>query len=215
MTQIFPKWTNRLGIYFIIAVLLAIAAITAFLTYYGSPQYREVGFRPRQPMPYYHKIHAGDLGMDCRYCHYDVEYSDVANIPATQICMNCHKMIGLSDHRLDVLKESWEKKIPIKWIRIHQTPDFAYFSHAPHLRAGVGCYSCHGNVRAMLEVEQVRPLNMKWCLECHRDPAMNLRPQSELTSMTWVPPPNQMELAKKIIAEKHIEPPTACSGCHR
>ena len=215
MAQIFPKWTNRLGAYLIIAVVLIIIGVTAFFTYFGSPQYREVGFRPRQPIAYSHKLHAGDLGMDCRYCHYDIEYSPVANIPATQICMNCHRMIGLDKASLDPVRNSWDKKTPIKWVRIHQTPDFAYFNHAPHLRAGVGCYSCHGDVRAMVQVMQVRPLNMKWCLDCHRNPEMNLRPQSELTNMHWTPPSNQMGIAAKMMNDMHLAPPTDCSGCHR
>jgi hypothetical protein len=215
LAQIFPKWTNKLGIYIIIALILIVIGVTAFFTYYGSPQYREMGFQPTQPVAYSHKLHAGDLGMDCRYCHYDIEYSATANVPATQICMNCHRMIGFDKPSLDPVRSSWNDNKPILWIRIYQTPDFVYFNHAPHLRAGVGCYSCHGDVRAMIKVMQARPLNMKWCLDCHRNPQMSLRPQSELTNMHWNPPPNQQELAAKMIAEKKIAPPVDCSGCHR
>ena len=215
MAQIFPKWTNKLGIYIVIVVFLIVVGITAFFTYYGSPEYREMGFQPNQPVPYSHKLHAGDLGMDCRYCHYDIELSPVANIPATQICMNCHRMIGLDKPSLDLVRSSWSDTIAIRWVRVHQLPDFVFFNHASHLRAGVGCYSCHGDVRAMIQVIQARPLNMKWCLDCHRNPQMNLRPQSELTNMHWNPPQDQIAIATKMMADKNLNPPTECSGCHR
>jgi len=190
-------------------------AVIGFFWYYGSPKYTDVGYRPVQPVPYSHKLHAGDLGLDCRYCHNTVEYSAVANVPPTQTCMNCHKLILTESEKLLLVRESWATKIPIQWVRVHMLPQYAYFNHSVHLWAGVGCVTCHGNVRRMEEVTQMEPLSMGWCLDCHRNPGPNLRPHEELTNMEWTPPPDQAAFAERVIREKKIEPPVDCSGCHR
>ncbi len=215
MAQIFPRWTNHLPTIIAIATLLLATSAVAFVWYYFSPKYTDVGYRPEQPINYSHKLHAGDLGLDCRYCHNFVELSPHANIPPTQTCMNCHKLILTESERLLPVRESWSNKIPIKWVRVHKIPDYAYFNHSAHLRAGVGCYSCHGNVAEMEKVMQVQPLSMSWCLECHRNPDIHLRPESELTNMYWTRPENQLEFAAKIKTERKINPPVDCSGCHR
>ncbi len=194
--------------------VLTIAAV-GFFWYYGSPRYTDVGYRPEQPVRYSHKLHAGDLGMDCRYCHYQVEVSPVAQVPPTQICMNCHGVILPQSERLLPVRESWARGIPIEWVRVHKTPDYAYFDHSVHIAAGVGCASCHGNVAAMDVVQQVQPLSMGWCLDCHRNPDPHLRPRTEITNMKWTPPADQAEFARRVRLEKNIVPPQECSGCHR
>lgn len=191
------------------------AGVIGFFWYYGSPKYTDVGYRPRQPVPYSHKLHAGDLGMDCRYCHSSVELSANANIPPTQTCMNCHTLILPESEKLLPVRESWAARVPIQWIRIHSLPDYAYFNHAAHLAAGVGCSSCHGNVAEMVEVMQVEPLSMGWCLDCHRNPRPFLRPLMELTNTNWVPPADQADFAERVIRENNLSPPVSCSGCHR
>ena len=215
MAQIFPKWTNHLWLYFLLAVFFLGGFVTFFFWYFGSPWYTDVGYRPKQPVPYSHKLHAGDLGMDCRYCHTSVEISPVAGVPPTQTCMNCHTLVGGDKKTLDPIRVSWNEDKPMEWVRIHNLPDYAYFDHSAHLNAGVGCESCHGNIAGMEVVELKKPLSMGWCLDCHRDPAPHLRPHSELTTMGYQPPDNQLELAAKIIEKKKISPPTDCSGCHR
>ncbi len=190
-------------------------AVVSFFWYYGSPKYTDIGYRPIQPIKYSHKLHAGDLGMDCRYCHFDIEYSPVANIPPTQVCMNCHSIVGIDNNLLQPVRDSWSNNVRIHWVRVHQLPDYVYFTHSAHLSAGVGCSSCHGNIAAMEVVEQKKPLSMSWCLDCHRNPTMYLRPENEITNMTWQPPAGQMETALAIMAAKKIAPPTDCSGCHR
>jgi hypothetical protein len=189
--------------------------VIGFFWYYGSPKYTDVGYRPIQPVAYSHKLHAGDLGLDCRYCHSNVERSPVANVPPTQTCMNCHKLILPQSERLLKVRESWSTGQPIPWVRVHELPDYAYFNHSAHLNAGVGCANCHGNVAQMELVTQSQPLSMSWCLDCHRNPDMNLRPPDQVTNMTWTPPGDQLEFARRAIAEKHINPPTDCSGYHR
>jgi hypothetical protein len=215
LAQIFPEWTNKLPSLAVGLVVLLLFGIIGFFWYYGSPKYLDVGYRPHQPIDYSHKLHAGDLGLDCRYCHSDIEISPVANVPPTQTCMNCHRIIGTESSKLVALRESWSSGKPIQWVRVHKVPDYAYFNHAAHLRAGVGCSSCHGNIADMQVVEQKKPLSMGWCLDCHRDPTQYIRPASEITNMQWIPPPDQEKIASRIIAEKHINPPKLCSGCHR
>jgi len=215
VAQIFPKWTNQLPIVFVVMVVLLGAGSIGFFWYYGSPEYTDVGYRPTQPIDYSHKVHAGDLGIDCRYCHTTVEISASANVPPTQTCMNCHTLVKPESEKVAPLLTSWQTGKPIEWIRVHMLPDYAYFDHSAHISVGVGCASCHGNVDEMEKVMQVESLSMSWCLDCHKNPAEHLRPISEVTNMKWETPQNQLEFAAKVIKEKNISPPVDCSGCHR
>lgn len=124
--------------------------------YWFSPMYTDVGYRPKQPVAYSHKQHVDEIGLDCRYCHNTVEYAAHAAIPPTGTCMNCHQLVkstlppqGSKAARLEKVRESAETGMPIEWVRVHQLPDFAYFTHAPHVAAGVGCVSCHGRIDQM------------------------------------------------------------------
>lgn len=215
MAQIFPKWSNRIPLYAIVLIIVVGIAKVGFIWYYWSPEYTDVGYQPQQPVPYSHKLHAGDLAMDCRYCHSNVEVSAHASVPPTQTCMNCHTLVLPESEKLLPVRESWTSNTPIEWVRVNKIPDYAYFDHSAHLNAGVGCASCHGNVAEMEEVIQVEPLSMGWCLDCHRDPDQHLRPASEITNMNWIAPENQAEFAARLKAEKNIAPPEDCSGCHR
>jgi Cytochrome c7 and related cytochrome c len=215
LAQIFPKWTLKLPLYILLAVGFLTVNGVAFIWYYGSPEYTDVGYRPKQPVAYSHKVHAGDLGMDCRYCHTGVENSAVAGVPTTESCMNCHTLVLPASEKLAPVRESFATGKPIEWVRVHKSPDYVYFDHSIHLNAGVGCESCHGNVRQMEEIEQKETLSMGWCLDCHRAPELALRRQSQVTEMGWVPPPDQQEFARNVIAHKGIAPPEDCSGCHR
>ena len=215
MAQIFPKWSNIVPGLLLIAVVLSGIAIIGFIWYYGSPRYTDVGYRPQQPIAYSHKLHAGDLGIDCRYCHTSVETSAKANVPPTQTCMNCHNLILAESEKILPVRESYVADKPIEWIRVHKLADYAYFNHSAHLNAGVGCISCHGNVAEMEKVMQVKPLSMGWCLDCHRNPDPHLRSLEEITNMKWTPPENQLEFAVRLRNEKKIEPPEDCSACHR
>jgi hypothetical protein len=215
LAQIFPQWTNKIPVILIFIIIGIILAVIGFFWYFGSPEYTDVGYRPVQPVPYSHKLHAGDLGMDCRYCHNFIEVSAKANIPPTQTCMNCHTLIKTDSEKLVMVRESWSSGKPIEWVRVHKLPDFVFFNHSIHLRAGVGCQSCHGTVPEMEEIMQVEPLSMGWCLNCHRNPDMHLRAGSDITSMKWNPAADQLAFARKVKQEKNIVPPVECSGCHR
>jgi hypothetical protein len=215
LSQIFPKATNWAPLVLAIAGpaigLLAIGGIW----YFFSPEFTDVGYAPQQPVPYSHAVHVGQLGLDCRYCHVSVEVSAVSNIPPTQTCMKCHTIIKRDSQLLEPLRESALRDKPMRWVRVHNLPDYAFFNHSVHVRAGVGCVSCHGRIDQMEVVTQAEPLSMSWCLDCHRNPAPHLRPTEEVTNMDWIPPRDHAEFAAQAIEAKNLAPPENCTACHR
>ena len=143
---VFPKWVNAVPIASQV-VLGSVGAVAIFSLYFwGAPTHWYVGYTPKQPVPYSHKLHAGDLGIDCRYCHIAVEKSPIAMVPPAEICMNCHTVVFKDSPRLALVRESFEKGTPIEWVRVHKVADFAYFDHSRHLNKGVGCVTCHGRI---------------------------------------------------------------------
>ena len=193
--------------------LLVVGAITAFATYI-SPYNTQAGYAPDQPIPYSHKLHAGELGLDCRYCHVGVEKSPVALVPPVETCMNCHATVKIDSPHIQRLTAAYESGEPVEWERVHKLPDFVYFDHSVHVNSGVGCESCHGRVDAMEVVIQEKPLSMGWCLDCHRNPEKNLRPKEAVTDMEWVAE-DQQKLGAQLRKDYHLNPTTNCSGCHR
>lgn len=213
-SQPFPLWIDRArplaG-----ALLAGVPAYLIFLLYYGgSPRTTDVGYEPIQPIPYSHALHAGELGIDCRYCHTNVETSAHALVPPTQTCLNCHNQIATQSAKILPIKESAASGEPIPWVRVHDLPDYVYFDHSAHVSRGVGCVSCHGRVDRMERVRQVERLSMGWCLECHRNPEPHLRPQAYITRMDWTPG-DDTSLGAKIRKQNNINPSTDCSTCHR
>jgi hypothetical protein len=157
-----------------IIIFVAVSVFTA--TYYLSYAERNgVGYQPDQPIAYSHKKHAGDLGIDCRYCHSDVEKSRHANIPSADACMNCHSVVKTDSPEIQKLKKYFDEGKPIPWKRIHKVPDFVYFNHSVHVNKGIDCSNCHGNIASMEKVEQVNAFTMAACLECHRDPHLHVK----------------------------------------
>jgi Cytochrome c7 and related cytochrome c len=209
--QIFPRSLNYLPLVAAVGVAVLGGGLTFGIWYYFSPRNLQVGYAPEQPIPYSHKLHAGDLGIDCRYCHANIERSQEAMIPPTQACMGCHAVVKKDSPKLAALRASWETGNPVEWVRVHRVADYAYFDHSVHLAAGVGCVTCHGRIDQMEVVRQDQPLNMGWCLECHRNPGPNLRPKDQITNMTWTP--SDAERAQ--FAEATLRGPEHCSGCHR
>ncbi len=186
--------------------------VTFVVWFYFSPKNTDVGYMPTQPVAYSHTLHAGTLEMDCRYCHQGVEVGPHATIPTTETCMNCHRSVLTGSAEVQKISAAHKAEQPIEWVKVHLLPDYAFFNHAAHVGAGVGCASCHGRVDQMDEVVQVEPLSMVWCLDCHRAPENHLRPLNEVTNMEFVVDPAQ---GKKLKAERQINPPTHCSACHR
>ncbi len=215
MAAIFPRTIDR---YIkILGVVLSIGAVlgVAGFTYFTSPTYIKTGYTPEQPVPYSHKLHAGNLGMDCYYCHYTVYKAAFAAVPTSETCMNCHARVKPTSNLLEPVRQSYATGQPVPWVKVHRLADYVYFNHSSHVTAGVSCVSCHGRVDQMVQVKQVKPLNMNFCLECHRNPAPYLRPANLVTKLDWVPDRDPAEIGREIIAQKHINPPVNCNGCHR
>lgn len=219
MANFFPKWTNWLPLKLVICLGTLGGALTLGIWYYFTPKYTRVGYEPDQPVPFSHKIHVEQLGMDCRYCHSFVEVAAHSNVPTTQTCITCHGdgKVQSSNPKLTAVVDSWKSGIPVQWNRVHQVPDYAYFNHAVHVNRGVSCYSCHGDVSAMEVVYQHEPQSMAWCLDCHRAPQNHLRPPEEIFNMKWKPVAgqNQHDIGMAFKKEWDVNPPTTCGGCHR
>ena len=215
MALIFPKTTDKyVKIGAAVVAFLALGG-AATAVYIGHPEVIMTGYAPIQPVPYSHKLHAGDLGMDCYYCHYTANKSAYAAVPSTETCMNCHVRVKPQSPRLAEVRESYQSGMPIEWVRVHRLPDFVFFNHQAHVTAGVSCVTCHGRVDQMVEVKQVEPLNMAWCLDCHRNPAPNIRPVDQVTNLAWKPDRDPAAIGHEIIKAKGLNPPQHCSGCHR
>ena len=212
---VFPRWTNWLREASALAAIGGLVYAVVLITGVFSPENSAIGYAPEQPVPYSHALHAGEMGIDCRYCHTGVESGARATIPPTATCMNCHKSVRTESHKLDIVRRSAETGQPIPWVKVHDLPDFVYFNHAGHIQSGVGCVSCHGRIDRMEVVQQVEPLTMGWCLGCHRDPDPHLRPKEFVTAMDWVPAEDPIKLGKRLRAEHGIAPSTDCVTCHR
>lgn len=214
MAQIFPKWSNKVPLVVLCTLLFGGCAVVFVIWYWLSPWNLNVGYEPRQPVPFSHKMHAGELGIDCRFCHAGVEISPVAGVPPTQTCMVCHSSIKNDSVKLEEVMESWNSDVPIAWRRVYSLPDYVYFDHSAHINNGVGCISCHGRVDQSTEIRQELPLSMDWCLDCHRDPSSHIRPLDKVTDMNWLP--NEAWNKYAAVRAKELHPPTvSCTGCHR
>ncbi len=214
MAQIFPEWADEIPGRILLGLIIFATALVAGVWYYFSPEYTDVGYAPKQPIEYSHKLHVGELGLDCQYCHTEVGNSKQANIPPTETCMNCHGQIdSQKPEEIQKIRDSWESGEPIEWVRVHNLPDYSYFNHAAHVNVGVGCESCHGRIDRMDVVFQKEPLSMSWCLDCHRNPEQYLRPVEEVTTMGYQVE-NQIEKGRELVAKHNVSPPTDCQSCH-
>ena len=169
-------------------------------------------------MPFSHEHHVGGLGIDCRYCHTTVETSSFAGMPATEVCMNCHKQIWSEAPMLEPVRESYRSGRPIRWNRVYDLPGFAYFDHSIHVHKGVGCVTCHGRVDQMPLLWRANTLYMKWCLGCHEAPERFVRPREHVFELDWRPGEDQETLGRRLVAEYGImdrEQLTSCYVCHR
>ncbi len=216
MSDIFPKWTNRLPLKIAIGAVLVVTAVSGGVTYYFTPKYTRVGYQPIQPIAFSHEIHAGQLGMDCRYCHNGVEKSWYSNIPAAAVCMNCHNQVLKDSPKLELVRESALSGKPIEWVQIHKTPDYVYFNHSVHVNRGVSCVKCHGQVNHMDEVRHEKPFSMTFCLDCHRDPAKQIRDPKDVYNLDLkISDAEQEKMGTKFVHEWKVNASQNCSACHR
>jgi hypothetical protein len=219
MAQIFHRSTNtlsRVSIYGAVFILCAL--------WYGlyrveeSSWYTEANEVREQPVPFSHRHHTAELGIDCRYCHTSVEKSSFAGLPPTDTCMTCHSHIWVNAPLLEPVRSSLQTDRSLEWTRVNALPEFVYFNHSIHLKKGVGCTTCHGPVGEMSITWRANTLYMGWCLDCHRHPERYVRPREHLFDALYQPPSNQAELGPKLMTEYKVKPVqqiTACYTCHR
>ncbi|MBI5504387.1 MAG: cytochrome c3 family protein [Deltaproteobacteria bacterium] len=215
MAQVFKPSSNTYSKLVIFGALLAVGGVGLVGYLINTSPFNTGAYMAHaQPVPFSHKHHNGELGIDCRYCHTSVEESAFAGIPPTQTCMNCHSQIWTEAPMLEPVRASLRTGQSLEWTRVHDLPDFVYFNHSIHIAKGIGCASCHGDVTRMNLTWSVAPLTMGWCLDCHRDPAANVRPREMVFDTTWVAQ-DQRALGEKLVSEYHVQPRQDCSTCHR
>ena len=189
MAQIFDRSSNALARASLVLTGLIVIALGVTLDQLQrSPWVTRQGQRPDQPVPFSHKHHVEGLGLQCQYCHVTVEKSSYAGIPPTKTCINCHAQIWTNAQLLEPVRNSWATGESIAWTKVHDLPDFVYFNHSIHVNKGIGCATCHGRVDEMPLMYAQNTLQMEWCLDCHRNPAKNLRPTAEIYNMAWEKP---------------------------
>ena len=216
MAQIFHPSFNTLSKVSIFgAVFFLGAAVWAWDTLLRSPYNTRVGVAREQPVPFSHKHHVGDIGLDCRFCHASVEDAAFAGIPPTKTCMGCHSMIWQDASILEPVRASFREDRSIEWTRVHDLPDFVYFNHSIHVAKGIGCTTCHGAVNEMPLTWSNATLNMDWCLDCHRDPAANVRPRERVFDVDWDPSSIGPDERARLASAYHLQSMTNCSTCHR
>ncbi len=241
MKQLFPKWTNLIPTLTALGGFGALVLVAGGMTYYATPKFWEVGYQPEQPIAFSHQLHAGELGIDCRYCHHNVEVSEHSNVPSTSTCMNCHTVADQfsgylakavtadgttpsahwQSEDLQALRTYHDGGEAPPWRRVHKVPDYAHFNHSVHVAAGVSCYSCHGRIDQMKVVYQSEPLSMGWCLECHRAPENHLidtaeTPVTKLWAVEDLLAQDDYATTIGLELKKRLTdtPPQHCGACH-
>ncbi len=215
-----PKW-NVIARGTLVLLVLGLGGLGAWAYLYMWSSYAtDVGRYVTQEVPFSHKHHVRDDGLDCRYCHKTAEVSRFAGIPPTNTCMHCHWQIWTEAAVLEPVRASWRSGGPLVWNRVNRLPDYVYFAHSIHVNKGIGCETCHGRIDAMPLTTKEQTLYMKWCLDCHRNPAPNLRPRDKIYEMGWAPPQDDAErkaLGEKLMQEYKIDQTriTNCTACHR
>jgi hypothetical protein len=218
MPQIFPKSFNLIARVSILGAAFGALALGGISwAVYRSPWVTRAQMPIDQVVPFSHKHHVSDDGIDCRYCHTTVETSAFAGIPDTKTCMTCHSILWKDAPLLTPVRASYSSGKPLRWIRVDDLPEFVFFNHSIHIAKGVGCNTCHGRVDEMPLTRQVHTLHMRWCLSCHDAPEKFIRPRSEVFDMAWTPPANQVALGRRLIKEYgiNVKQMTDCVTCHR
>jgi hypothetical protein len=196
-------------------LVLPAFAVTGLMLLARSPLARQRGDPIEQPIQFDHRHHAGDEGIDCRYCHTTVEESASAGTPDIAKCMSCHAQIWNESEALRPVRDAWFSGGTIRWNKVHRLPDHVYFNHAAHVSKGVGCVTCHGRVDRMPQVMRAVDLTMSFCLDCHRRPWRHLRPLEFVADMNWQPQGDPLVLGERLAAAYNLRPRTDCTTCHR
>jgi hypothetical protein len=235
---LFPRWTNTVArVSLAFAVAAPIALVFALMMIVRTPFVTGERIEIAQPVQFDHRHHNWENGIDCRFCHTSVETSPYAGLPPTDRCIGCHGQVWNKSPFLEPVRQAYFTQQPIRWLKVHDLPDFVYFDHSIHVGKGVGCVTCHGRIDQMPAVSQRAPLTMSWCLDCHRDPGPNLRPKTEITNMLWrsgahdpaleraesLPGPDaelyasldREALSQRLLKDYDVHPRTSCETCHR
>lgn len=218
MPQVFHRSSNTLArLSIVTGAALVVSSVLIASNLSRSPYVTKEGAPVDQPVPFSHKHHVKELGIDCRYCHNTVDKSAVASVPPTHTCMSCHSQVWTNSPLLEPIRQSYLSGTPVKWNKVYDLPDFVYFNHSIHIQKGIGCDTCHGPVHEMNITYKAQPLSMSWCLECHRQPEKFIRPKEEVFNYEYKQPANQMEIGQKLVKEYGIrkEQLTDCWICHR
>lgn len=219
MAAIFPRRTNVIARGSLLAIaIVALGLPLVLMGWVRTPLVTGKGDRIVQPIPFDHRIHAHALHVDCTYCHSTVTTAASAGVPPTAACVGCHNTALLASTTFAPIRASLLSGKPIVWQRVNALPDFAFFNHSIHIAKGVGCETCHGRVDQMAQVSQATSMSMGWCVSCHRDPAPNLRPRDDITTMGWGAGRTSAERAaagERFMQEYRIARKTTCSTCHR
>jgi len=200
----------------LVAAAFVVAGIAWWWAWPRTDYQRHTDWTVEQPVPFSHQHHVSGLGLDCRFCHTTVETAANAGLPPTYTCMTCHSQIWTNAAILAPVRQSLADDKPLVWHRINDLPDYVYFDHEIHIAKGIGCASCHGNVAEMPLMEKAKTFTMGFCLDCHSDPAPQLRPQNEIFNTAWhrtkdTPSPAAL-MAFYHIGDRKL---TDCSICHR
>jgi len=164
VTMFFASW-----------LILGMSQASAWTMWTPGDTVDNVGYKPQQPIPFSHKLHAGDKQIPCQYCHSSARRSITSGIPPLNTCMGCHRLVATDKPWIQKITESYKKNEPIAWVKVHDLPDFVRFSHKIHVSsAGLECQQCHGKVQEMEVLEQVAPLQMGWCIDCHQQKGAKL-----------------------------------------
>lgn len=219
MAQIFSPTADTWFRAILVAILVGIIGSLFVAGGVARSQYvTRVARTPHQPVPFSHKHHVSQLGLDCRYCHSSVETSANAGFPATHVCMTCHSQVWTEAPMLEPVRASLAENRSLAWKRVARVPDYVYFRHDIHIAKGVSCFECHGRIDSMPLTFRAKPFEMQWCLSCHRDPAPHLRPHDAVFDPDWTPPADRRALGETLMERYHVKGParlTACTVCHR
>lgn len=173
----------------------------AFGMYVLWPSHREAGYMPEQPIPYSHKLHPGDLKMECLYCHTNADKGTNATTPPVSTCMKCHEEVQTKDENgnlkpgIAALLDQWKRNEPVRWNKVSTLADFVYFDHSRHVNSDILCQECHGPVETFEHMYRYRGMKMSWCLNCHRKKVS----KQDATGRTV----------------ETLKAPINCSTCHR
>lgn len=219
MAQLFHRSANTIAKASILGGGLLVGAL-GYLAWavVMSPYFTDVNLDKQQPVPFSHKHHVTDDGIDCRYCHYSVEKSSYAGVPTTHICMSCHSKLWLNAGILEPVQASYATDQSLEWTRVNALPEFVYFDHSMHVNKGVGCTTCHGAIGQMPLTRKANTLYMRWCINCHKHPEQYVRPREKVFDANYVPPSDQLALGKRLVHEYKIKDArqlTDCYTCHR